>query len=116
MINQLHAEFPDERLTHTIQTNGTVRRWREFNDVTRLDLCVSIDGWRQFHEWHRGKNTYDRTLNVMREAVELGARSVQVRALLPLHRRNLRVDAAHRPDPVGEHHEPDSEYEQNAAA
>lgn len=82
MINRLHAEFDAERLSHTIQTNGTVRRWREFNDVTRLDICVSIDGWRQFHEWHRGKNTYDRTLAVCREAVELGCHSLQVRALL----------------------------------
>jgi sulfatase maturation enzyme AslB (radical SAM superfamily) len=82
MINRLHAEFPDERLTHTIQTNGTVRRWREFDSVPRLDICVSIDGWRPFHEWHRGKNTYDRTLNVCREAVDLGCRSLQVRAIL----------------------------------
>jgi len=73
---------PDDRLQHTIQTNGTVRRWREFEAVPRLDVCVSIDGWRQFHEWHRGKNTYDRTLDVCREAVDLGCRSLQVRCLL----------------------------------
>ena len=74
MINRLHALYGDDRLSHTIQTNGTVRRWREFDHVERLDVCVSIDGWKQFHEWHRGKNTYDRTLAVCREAVELGCK------------------------------------------
>jgi molybdenum cofactor biosynthesis enzyme MoaA len=82
MVNHLMAEFPDDRLQHTIQTNGTVRRWREFDCVPRLDVCVSIDGWKQFHEWHRGKNTYDRTLAVCHEAVDLGCRSLQVRCLL----------------------------------
>jgi sulfatase maturation enzyme AslB (radical SAM superfamily) len=82
MVNHLMAEFPDSRLQHTIQTNGTVRRWREFDSVPRLDVCVSIDGWREFHEWHRGKNTYDRTLDVCRETVDLGCRSLQVRMLV----------------------------------
>jgi sulfatase maturation enzyme AslB (radical SAM superfamily) len=65
-----------------IQTNGTVRRLREFASLERLDFCVSIDGPKEFHEWHRGKHTYDRTVDFCREAFDRGARSVQVRMLL----------------------------------
>lgn len=82
MVNRLLGEFPEERLTQTIQTNGTVRRLKEFDSLERLDFNVSIDGPRQFHEWHRGKNTYDRTLDFCREATAMGARSILVRMLL----------------------------------
>jgi sulfatase maturation enzyme AslB (radical SAM superfamily) len=82
MVNTLLAEFPEERLTQTIQTNGTVRRLKEFTSVERLDFNISIDGSKEFHEWHRGKNTYDRTIGFCREAFDRGARSVLVRMLL----------------------------------
>ena len=82
MVNTLLAEYPEERLTQTIQTNGTVRRLREFSSLERLDFCVSIDGSKEFHEWHRGRNTYDRTVGFCREAFDRGARSVLVRMLL----------------------------------
>jgi sulfatase maturation enzyme AslB (radical SAM superfamily) len=82
MVNTLMDEFPEEALTQTIQTNGTVRRLREFTNIERLDFCVSIDGSKEFHEWHRGKNTYDRTVEFCREAFDRGARSVLVRMLL----------------------------------
>lgn len=84
MVNALLAEYPEERLTQTIQTNGTVRRLREFTSLERLDFCVSIDGSKEFHEWHRGKHTYDRTVGFCREALDSGARSVLVRMLLTL--------------------------------
>jgi sulfatase maturation enzyme AslB (radical SAM superfamily) len=82
MVNGLLADYPEEVLTQTIQTNGTVRRLKEFSSLERLDFNVSIDGSREFHEWHRGKNTYDRTLDFCREAFDLGCRSVLVRMLL----------------------------------
>ncbi len=82
MVNRLLAEYPEERLMQTIQTNGTVRRLKEFTSLERLDFNVSIDGPRQYHEWHRGKNTYDRTLDFCREALDMGARSLTVRMLL----------------------------------
>ena len=43
---------------------------------------MSIDGPKPFHEWHRGKNTYERTLAFCREAVERGCASLNVRTLL----------------------------------
>jgi sulfatase maturation enzyme AslB (radical SAM superfamily) len=82
MVNRLLAEFSEERLTQTIQTNGTVRRLKELTSLERLDFNVSIDGPRQFHEWHRGKNTYDRTVEFCREAMDRGCRSLTVRMLL----------------------------------
>jgi MoaA/NifB/PqqE/SkfB family radical SAM enzyme len=82
LVNRLLADYPDEVLTQTIQTNGTIKRLRDFDTLTRLDFNVSIDGTRAYHEWHRGKNTYDRTLDFCREAVELGCRSLSVRTLL----------------------------------
>jgi sulfatase maturation enzyme AslB (radical SAM superfamily) len=82
MVNALLAEYPEVRLAQTIQTNGTVRRLREFTSLERLDFSVSIDGSKEFHEWHRGRNTYDRTIGFCREAFDRGARSVVVRMLL----------------------------------
>jgi MoaA/NifB/PqqE/SkfB family radical SAM enzyme len=82
IVNVLMAEFSEERLTQTIQTNGMVRRLKEFDHIERLDFNVSIDGPREFHEWHRGKQTYDRTIGFCREALDRGARGVLVRTLL----------------------------------
>src|SRR5258708_15351361 len=62
MVNQLLAEYPEEQLSHNIQTNGMVRRLKEFSAIERLAFNVSIDGSRQFHEWHRGPKTYDPTI------------------------------------------------------
>ena len=82
MVNELMADYPEERLTQTVQTNGMVRRLKEFSAIERLGFNVSIDGPREFHEWHRGKNTYDTTISFCREALERGARSLLVRMLL----------------------------------
>jgi len=87
MVNTLMAEFPEERLMQTIQTNGMVRRLKELDCLERLDFNVSIDGPREFHEWHRGKKTYDKTIGFCREALDRGARGVMVRMLLT--RRNI---------------------------
>ena len=89
MVNELMAEYPEERLTQTIQTNGMVRRLKEFDHIERLEFNVSIDGPREFHEWHRGKKTYDTTLGFCREAFDRGARGVLVRTLLT--RGNIQV-------------------------
>lgn len=82
MVNTLLAEYSDEVITQTIQTNGTLRRLKEFTSLNRLDFNVSIDGPREQHEWHRGANTYDRTLDFCREALDLGVRTLHVRTLL----------------------------------
>jgi MoaA/NifB/PqqE/SkfB family radical SAM enzyme len=82
MVNRLLAEYSEDVVTQTIQTNGTVQRLREFDSLQRLDFSVSIDGLRQFHEWHRGKNTYNRTLDFCREALDRGCRLLAVRMLL----------------------------------
>jgi MoaA/NifB/PqqE/SkfB family radical SAM enzyme len=81
MVNHLRAESGDA-IQQIIQTNGTVRRLGEFDSLADLEFRISIDGIRPFHEWHRGANTYDRTLDFCREAVERGCRSLTVRTLL----------------------------------
>jgi MoaA/NifB/PqqE/SkfB family radical SAM enzyme len=87
----MHRDFPrmvNDLLEHgdaidqTIQTNGTLRRLHELTSLKRLDFRVSIDGIRKVHEWHRGADTYDRTLDFCREAVDGGCRSLQIRTLL----------------------------------
>jgi hypothetical protein len=81
IVNTLQSEF-GPRIEQTIQTNGTIRRLDEIDCLSELHFRVSIDGSRQFHEWHRGENTYDKTLDFCREAVDLGCRSMTIRALL----------------------------------
>jgi MoaA/NifB/PqqE/SkfB family radical SAM enzyme len=80
MVNRL-LEYGDT-VQQTIQTNGTLRRLHELTSLERLDFQVSIDGLREAHEWHRGANTYDKTLDFCREALERGCRSLEVRTLL----------------------------------
>jgi sulfatase maturation enzyme AslB (radical SAM superfamily) len=82
LVNQLLAEYPEETVTQTIQTNGTLNRLKEFDSLERLDFNVSIDGSKPFHEWHRGKDTYDKTLDFCRAVFDLGGRSLAVRCLL----------------------------------
>src|SRR5262249_41007943 len=86
MVNRL-LEYGDA-VRQTIQTNGTLRRLHELTSLERLDFQVSIDGLREAHEWHRGANTYDRTLDFCREALEGGCRSLWARTLLT--RDNIR--------------------------
>lgn len=88
----LHADFPqlvNELLEYgtaveqTIQTNGTTPgRLDEFTSVEKLGFRVSIDGHREFHDWHRGEGTYERSVAFCRKAVDMGSRSVHVRCLL----------------------------------
>jgi sulfatase maturation enzyme AslB (radical SAM superfamily) len=87
----LHRDFPrmvnrlldyGEEVEQTIQTNGAVRRLREFASLERLDFNVSIDGPKPFHEWHRGRGTYDPIIGFCREAVDMGCRTLTVRCLL----------------------------------
>ncbi len=82
MVNTLTAEYDDAIIRVTIQTNGTLRRLDEFTTPGRLEFNVSLDGCREFHDWHRGPGTYDRTLDFCREALDLGCRALTVRALL----------------------------------
>lgn len=88
----LHPEFPQianrlleygDAVEQTIQTNGTTpRRLDEFTSVRRLGFRVSIDGHREFHDWHRGAGSYERSIAFCRKAVDLGCRSLHVRCLL----------------------------------
>jgi MoaA/NifB/PqqE/SkfB family radical SAM enzyme len=82
MANLLLEKYPETILQQGLQTNGTIRRLREFPSLARLDFYVSIDGLRDCHEWHRGPKTYDRTVDFCREAVDLGCRSMSIRCLL----------------------------------
>ncbi len=82
MVNRLLDAYTDDQLQQIIQTNGTVRRFKEFTSLARLDFRVSIDGTREFHDWHRGPGTYDKSVNFCREAVDLGCKAMTVRTLL----------------------------------
>ena len=80
MVNRL-LEYGDV-IEQTIQTNGTINRLEEFTGLSRIDFHVSIDGPKDLHEWHRGANTFERTLNFCKDALERGCRSLHVRCLL----------------------------------
>ncbi len=82
MVNLLLEKYPEAVLQQGLQTNGTVRRLREFPSLERIDFNVSIDGPRECHEWHRGPNTFDRTVAFCREAVDAGCRAMNIRCLL----------------------------------
>src|SRR5262245_22110553 len=100
----LHRDFPrmvnrlleyGEVVEQTIQTNGTVNRLDEFTSLARIAFNVSIDGPKDLHEWHRGRNTFDRTLLFCRDALDRGCRSLNVRCLL--RRDNIeRLDEFHQ--------------------
>lgn len=88
----LHPDFPKlanrlleygDAVEQCIQTNGTTpRRLDELKSLKRLDFRVSIDGHREFHDWHRGKGSYERSVAFCRKAVDLGCRSMEIRCLL----------------------------------
>ncbi len=93
-MRRILADYPEERVTQRIQTNGTLDRLDEIGPLERLDFSVSIDGSREFHEWHRGEGTYDTTLAFCRRVFDLGGQSVSVRCLLT--RQNIQhLDAFH---------------------
>jgi sulfatase maturation enzyme AslB (radical SAM superfamily) len=88
----LHPEFPrlanrlleyGPAVEQIIQTNGTTpRRLDELTSLERLSFRVSIDGHREFQDWHRGAGTYERNIAFCRRAVELKCRSLHIRCLL----------------------------------
>lgn len=82
MVNRIQAGAP--QVEQIIQTNGTVKRLAEFQDLTRIDFRVSIDGVKPLHEWHRGPKTYDRTVAFCRDALDRGCRSMNIRCLVTL--------------------------------
>ena len=99
----LHKDFPrmvnrlmeyDSAVEQTIQTNGTINRLDEFTSLSRLSFSVSIDGPKDLHEWHRGPNTFERTLDFCKDALDRGCKSLLVRCLL--RRDNIeRLDEYH---------------------
>jgi len=82
VLNRLLGDHGEGALSVHVQTNGENRRLRELRSPGRVNLRVSIDGPRRYHDWNRGKGSYDRVLEFCREAVELGCRSLIVRMLL----------------------------------
>src|SRR5262245_26626659 len=67
MVNRLLEHGSD--IEQTIQTNGTINRLDEFTSLERLSFNVSVDGPKELHEWHRGANTFDRTLSFCKDAL-----------------------------------------------
>jgi sulfatase maturation enzyme AslB (radical SAM superfamily) len=93
MVNRLLEYGPD--IEQTIQTNGTIDRLDEFTSLERLSFNVSIDGPKELHEWHRGPNTFDRTLRFCKAALDRGCQSICIRCLL--RRDNIeRLDEYHQ--------------------
>ncbi len=99
----LHKDFPrmvnrvleyGDQVKQTIQTNGTINRLDEFTSLEQLAFNVSVDGPKELHEWHRGENTFDRTMRFCRDALDRGCRSMNIRCLL--RRDNIeRLDEYH---------------------
>ncbi|MDD5163456.1 MAG: radical SAM protein [Candidatus ainarchaeum sp.] len=81
IINVLNKKY-NAKITHDIMTNGTIDRLNEIEDLGNISFFVSIDGLKKFHEWNRGKGTYDKTIAFCKKAVDSGCRKLEVRCLV----------------------------------
>jgi len=55
-----------------IVTNGTIDRLEELENPNMVNLIVSIDGLRDYHDKNRGKGNFDKSINFLRKARRLG--------------------------------------------
>lgn len=81
VINRLNETY-NERISHTIMTNGTIDRLDEFKAMGNTDFLVSIDGPKEHHEWNRGAGTYEKPVNFCKKALEKGCSDLHVRTLI----------------------------------
>ncbi len=58
-----------------IITNGTIDKLSEFHEPNSINLIVSIDGLRKYHDKNRGKGNFTKSLKFLRKAGEMGFHS-----------------------------------------
>lgn len=68
LVNQLIQKD----LFVTIISNGTIDRLSEIKDPKNCQLLVSLDGPKEIHDQNRGEGNFDKTINYIKHAQELG--------------------------------------------
>lgn len=55
-----------------IITNGTINRLSEFDNPNMVNLIVSLDGLKSYHDQNRGEGNFDKSIKFLRKAKKLG--------------------------------------------
>lgn len=83
LINELTEKYSPERISHTIQTNGTmIGLLVKIKNFSNIELIVSIDAPKEHHDWNRGEGSYDRAIEFCRTAAAKGVKKISVRCLV----------------------------------
>ena len=81
IVNILNSIYKD-KINHTIMANGTIDRIKEFDKLDNIKFYVSIDGPKEFHEFNRGRGTYEKSINFCKKAINLGCKKIVIRTLI----------------------------------
>lgn len=81
IINTINHKYKD-KINHTVMTNGTIDRFKEFDKLNNIEFYVSIDGPKESHEWNRGLGTYEKSIDFCKKAVSLGCKKIEIRTLI----------------------------------
>ncbi|MEX2718387.1 MAG: radical SAM protein [Candidatus Sigynarchaeum springense] len=76
IINRLSESHPD-RISHLIQTNGIkiAETARQFRMLDNVKVCVSLDGFEKANDANRGKGTFQKIVENIKELVAMGLRT-----------------------------------------
>jgi len=55
-----------------IITNGTIDRLAEFIHLGRINMIVSLDGLREYHDANRGQGNWQKSVNFLKKAIKIG--------------------------------------------
>lgn len=78
LYNWLRKSYP--HIPHQLQTNGTLDRLDQFEDLKGTLIRVSVDGFKEEHDWNRGP-TFDKIMEFSSLAHQRGA-ALEFRSLL----------------------------------
>lgn len=70
-INLINHLF-DQNIFISIITNGTIDNLDKIKNPNNCQLLVSLDGPKEIHDKNRGKGNFDKTINFLKHANELG--------------------------------------------
>jgi len=71
-FSNLINELIDQNIFISIITNGTVDKLEEIKNPNNCQLLVSLDGPEEVHDNNRGKGNFNKTINFIKHAFELG--------------------------------------------
>jgi len=80
-INWCTRKFPYTQ--HTVITNGTLSTaLTRFDSPGKINLSVSLDGLKEFHDKNRGIGNFDKTVEFLRFASKMNFKSICVRTIV----------------------------------